>query len=275
MSNYIISHFEGDMSHDTFTFFFQSLKTRCSGKVVFLSDYPGLRFAGYHLGDERLQGVDVSGLSSILPVESDGRLIAPCCRQYYYIREMIESGQCNWSDKDRFFICDSRDVVFLGDIFSRVSITDKVRLYLEDARFMIRTNVTGGVWVRSQGEHILSAIGHERIICSGTMFIDGVSRLYEFIKSFTDLMTECATKRGVRGVNDQGVMNEWVYYRGMRDSVTLVENNTDEVLTMALVDPKTYSLVGGYLVLERGEQPSVLHQYDRHITPRIVRALLK
>ena len=263
------------MSNETFTCFFQSLRLRGRGTVMFFSDYPGIRFAGYHLGEDRLQGIDVSGMGSILPVEKDGKLIAPCCRQYYYIRELIESRQCSWTEKDRFFICDSRDVLFLGDIFSRVTDTDKVRLYLEDARFRIKDNVTGQVWVRGQGIHVLSAIGNERIICSGTIFIDGVSRLYEFIRSFTDLMTECATTRGVMGVNDQGVLNECVYYRGMRDKVTLVENNTDEVFTMALADTSAYTVMSRHLVLERGEQPSVLHQYDRHLKMKTVRNILK
>lgn len=169
------------------------------------------------------------------------------------------------------FLCDTKDVVFQGNPFKDLA-DDFLYTFQEDSGLRIFDDPTyNGPWIHyAFGPEVLEKIGHNIIICSGTI-LGSRNRILQLLESVKREMMRIKIENPHAFSNmimDQGIVNYFARTDEKETYNITVKENGDIVATVGVTlsdSPlkKDTVLMKDTHILVNGREPSVIHQYDR------------
>jgi hypothetical protein len=163
----------------------------------------------------------------------------------------------------RFFVCDCRDLVFLGDPFQLVGHGDLFHVFQECVRFKNRDEYYNMRWIDMLGPHALDRLGDLPILCGGTVLAECRETLEAYLRLHTAHISRHWNPSNI-DFNDQATFNDVVRHE-MRDWPNLITHVNEQpslVYTMGNVPDEEYGIVDGRIHVN-GFTPPVIHQFDR------------
>ena len=163
---------------------------------------------------------------------------------------------------DALFMTDVRDTVFLRDPFSSI-MTQGAGLYvaMESAAVPIAQEGWNSGWIRDCfGDAMVQRVGREVVSCSGTSLGTWDAAL-AYLRLISDLIREHQTceRNGI----DQGVHNVIVHTGLMGQHAVHQQSNEKGLIATVQSMPTLRRNEWGYVVNEKGDTVSVVHQVDR------------
>jgi len=206
-------------------------------------------------------------------------------QRWYLYRNYIEKNIYKFNKQDKFFHCDSADVIFQKNIFNEIKEEEKILFFTENSECDF-TEKPHKKWINHlhnfnwEGIQIQNIIKN-KIICSGTIYFSNLSLFIDFLSRYAAYELNCMINNDLfnenpynkmGGVNDQGVVNSLVY--NFPDSTyKIIENETlNLVCTMALMkrvenrcNESQYEFkTSSNIISVNNIIPCVLHQYNRY-----------
>ena len=163
---------------------------------------------------------------------------------------------------DAMFMTDVRDTVFLRDPFTSI-MTEGEGLYvaMESAAVPIAQEGWNSGWIRDCfGDGMVQRVGREVVSCSGTSLGSWDAAL-AYLKLISDLIREHQTceRNGI----DQGVHNVIVHTGLMAPHAVYQQSNEKGLIATVQSMPVLRRNEWGYVVNEKGDTVSIVHQVDR------------
>lgn len=164
----------------------------------------------------------------------------------------------------KFFICDSRDLVFMGDPFkSLTGGSHYVHVFQECALYRNRDEYYNAWWMDCMRQGALDEMGDLPILCGGTIFGETRQAIERYLVAHTELLTQYIPTMG-QIFSDQSSFCECIRQRMAGDPNLIIHKNEmpSLVYTMGNVPEGEYT-VEGHRVQVNGYLPTVIHQFDR------------
>jgi len=184
-------------------------------------------------------------------------------KRYYIYKELFETRNLQ---TDYVLLCDSRDVFFQRNI-EVYSLDPSVDIFfLQEDNYIEKCNVNKE-WLRAIEEElkidIISKIGENRIICSGTTF-GKLGGIRSYVDRMCDLMSNTIHTEFTKFTGfDQGIHNYLVYMLGFTDiKMKFLKNSDGFVNNLQYAEIKFMN--GNNEIVNIHKEPSyVVHQWDR------------
>jgi hypothetical protein len=159
------------------------------------------------------------------------------------------------------FFTDVNDVIFQGDIFSKIKENKVVYFQERDDQF-ISQQWSNSRWIREgYGSDVLTDLGPKVINCSGTILAD-YSGAMKFLSDYTLEITQKPFPTHLPGL-DQGIYNYMLYLGNY--SYFVPSKNGEIIYTIGTEDEDNIEIVDGLIKPKIiSVVPVVVHQYNRH-----------
>ena len=165
-----------------------------------------------------------------------------------------------YTEVDKVFITDVRDVLFQSDPFRYVMTTD-LEFYAEPALF--KECKCNSWWIQTMcGEQVFQEMANEYIICCGTIMgtREGLLGYLQVFREEFERMK--AAGRVFIGGEDTVTHNRLIYTNRIPYSVKIVHNGDGAVSTMDHQKTFTFDSEGRYINND-GTPTPIIHQWDR------------
>jgi hypothetical protein len=171
---------------------------------------------------------------------------------------------CVEGQYENVFLCDSRDLIFQGNIFDAIH-DEGLHFFLEDKT--IQQEYWNSMWIeRFYGVKALREIQSKPIVCSGTTY----GSFRSIVRYVSLMVNEMPRQKFVNfgqfaySAYDQGIHN-YLIHNNMIDLEVHMHNNHKIVSTLGFTDKKHIKLLENGMFEVQETVPVVLHQYDRHM----------
>ncbi|GEM_PF-6437546 len=158
------------------------------------------------------------------------------------------------------FLTDVRDVVFQGDIFSKLKKLTFDQCFFQEGK-LIRDCETNSLWIKEGfGDDLYGKVQDEPIICSGTTF-GTLNGIMEYLKIINQVAPKIMSKNLSRpdGI-DQGIHNALIR-SGAFKNYKIFSNDNGPIITLQYAEHKINNR--GFVTNLSGSVPEVAHQIDR------------
>ena len=165
---------------------------------------------------------------------------------------------------DRVFLTDTRDVVFQGNIFDEVKPKDdEVDLFVnrEDGKHTCSEAFNKGILTNNYGEEEANKLADKPILCSGTT-LGSISKIVEYIITLIN-QRDLKKMMEVGGIPDEQALYNYMFHHDKIKHNQL--NNGIGVATLALTPSEDIVILEDGKLNVYGKEPSVIHQWDRHL----------
>lgn len=192
--------------------------------------------------------------------------------KYFGVLDFLKSNQ----QYQNIFICDSRDLVFQGNVFEDLPLNDFLYVFTEDNGFPISKQIVNVNWIlHVYGNTILQKIQHNLILNAGT-YLGSKQYITQTFELIISEMRRTGKTEYDYQILDQAILN----YISVETSSELFPHerklNGDIVATVGLtVTYQHYNMsktdvdeviVENDTMYLNGKLPKVVHQYDRSPT---------
>lgn len=236
-------------SLENITLFFRSLEqTGFSGEVVIFIENL----------EQQTQDVlrDVKINVKLIPIQRTGSendfLINDYRYSLYYNFLLAEGKRFN-----NILLTDVRDVFFQTNPFQENWSKESITVTKEPLFIHQEYNFNAPWILKKFGPEVLSAIQHQPILCSGTIF--GPT---EFIIDLLKEMSHVLFDNEYVPLSDQSSLN-YLVHTGIIKPVAYSDNENGPIMTLALENQIKFNQ-DNQVLLRNGHIASILHQYNRH-----------
>mgnify|MGYP003336007591 CR=1 FL=1 len=242
MVNYVITHYTGNLDQPGIRAFVQSTAL-VKAEVLFFTSNTEV--------PDSLKAPNIHWI--LVP-----RKVEPNLQRHYDFLNFLEAEK----PMGKFFICDCRDLVFLGDPFQNLSGHEHLHVFQECGLFRNRDEYYNMRWLEMMYPGALDVLGDFPILCGGTILAECREIAEAYLRAHTASITRHLPNRTVE-LSDQATFQEVA--RFYTDPTTLITHTNEEpslVYTMGNVPDDEYAIrdgriwVGPYC-------PAVIHQFDR------------
>ncbi|WP_394993606.1 hypothetical protein [Emticicia sp.] len=187
----------------------------------------------------------------------------------YYVatsRFMLYYSYLKQNEYDNVFLTDTRDVIFQEDIFKKIE-ANKVYAFEENGEIILEKENWNKQWIiAGYGNDVFEEIKQNNIYCSGTILGDYES-ICHFLNDYTSHIIRDKIPNKMEGF-DQGIFNYFISYKKLPYFTKLPNGN--RVFTVGMQKMEDIKIVDNKIYYEGHLDlfPSVIHQYDRHVTLR-------
>jgi hypothetical protein len=261
--NHIITHYTGDLNQPGIRSFVHSLENVDADVVFFTSNDTVPDF----LRNSQIRVV----------FTPDRKLSIPNFQRHFDILDFFQAEK----PEGQFFMCDCRDLVFLGDPFSPILIgnaigqlralsgdpfaplfvSDHLHVFQECGLYTNRSEFYNAHWIGALYPTALDELGDYIPICGGTIMAESAAPMLAYLRAHVDVINKRTPTVDPIYYNDQATINETLR---LHMSNLVIHHNEAPTLvyTMGTVPPEEYSITDGRIWVN-GYCPPVIHQYDR------------
>ena len=178
--------------------------------------------------------------------------------RYFIARRLILS---EWCDADKVLLCDSRDVLFQSDPFSKLTVDLVTGL----EEYTINDQVENREWVKQNyGIEALGVIGNHRVICSGVTLAKR-DEVRQYLNAMCEEISYKLSGVIFQDCGDQS-MHNWVIRKRDNAQYLLAPNGHGILANLIFADLSVNFKLDDKLgvLTDELEPVAILHHYDRH-----------
>lgn len=209
------------------------------------------------------------GRIKLEPFPKDFNIESPINARWKTFLDYLEA---HGDEYAQVLISDTRDVIFQGDVFSRLADKKNYIGYATEGANIGEDGINTK-WLISQfGQAEAEKLANKKIICGGTV-IGTPNEMKIFLSTMWKSIQDVRS-----GSIDQGIYNYLVYNKLMPiENLVEIDCWSGEILTAQLFHERNPIRLNGNLILRGdGNIPAVVHQYDRQpLTAMLVNSVYR